>query len=173
MRINPDVLKHIATAAGRRGRKVFVVRARPGVEELDVAASVLGLKVPESYVQFCCEFGVGDFNDDLRLLTPGELYAFDMNVTELDGLVVFATDGLGNKLAFDPGAFGADGESPVLYCCHDPFGIGVAAPSFASFIQQMVDGNFDYEGLVEALPSFRALSLPAAPRPLRPWWKLW
>ena len=172
MRMEDDLLQCISSARNRR-KEVYEVRSRPSEIELRSAAEALGLSLPESYVQFCTALGIGDFNDELHLLPPGELYAFDMPGLEFNGYIAIASDDLGNYLAFNPAQPLEAGERSVYYHCHDPFGFGEASRSFGEFVSLLVSRKFDYHGIVDDLPSFKEAELPEALGKSRPWWKLW
>lgn len=173
MLIEESVLSQIVSARNKRHNPVFVPREKASEFDLQEAMDKLGIRVPESYAQFCAVLGVGDFNDDLRMFDPSELYTFDMPGVEFDGFVAISTDGLGNYLAFNPSEIAVEGEIAVYYCCHDPFGFGVASTSFCSFIQQLVENDFNYQELMENLSSFTEMEPPIVPQKSKPWWKVW
>lgn len=172
MGIDDDLIQHVRSARNKR-KEVYVVRSTPSEIELRSAAEALGLSLPESYVRFCTGLGIGDFNDELRLLAPRELYAFDMPGLEFNGYIAIATDDLGNYLAFNPAEAIGAGDRTLYYHCHDPFGFGEASRSFGEFMSLLVSSNFDYHGIVDELPSFREVELPESLGHSRPWWKLW
>ena len=172
MRFEDGLLERVRSARNKR-TGVYVARSAPTETALRESASAVRLELPESYVQFCTHLGIGDFNDELRLFEPEQLYAFDMPGLKFDGYIAIATDDLGNYLAFNPDEVLSHNERTLYYFCHDPFGFGVAGNSFGEFIISLVAHNFDYHGIVDELSSFKEVSPPAAPRRSKPWWKFW
>ncbi|MBC3873364.1 SMI1/KNR4 family protein [Undibacterium flavidum] len=171
--IDEVLLSQVATAKNKRQQLIFAPRDNPSEVELRNAADTLGFHLPESYLQFCIALGIGDFENELRMLNPSELYAFDMPGVKFDGFIAISTDDCGNYLAFDPRESADNGELSVYYCCHDPFGFGIVAPSFGKLIQDLVDRRFKYGELIEDIPSFIEVDLPDVPKSNKPWWKLW
>ncbi|GHT89735.1 hypothetical protein FACS1894101_0860 [Betaproteobacteria bacterium] len=157
MRFEDDLLERVRSARNKRA-PVYVVRSTPTETVLREAAAVLSLDLPESYLQFCTGLGIGDFNEELRLLD--HLYALDMPGLESSGYIAVATDDLGNYLAFNPNETLAQNERSLYYFCHDPFGFGVAGNSFGEFITALVARDFDYHGIVDELPSFKEVTPP-------------
>jgi len=172
MRLHEDLLERVRSARNRR-TAVYVVRSSLTETALRQTAAALSLDLPESYIQFCTTLGIGDFNEELRLFNPSQLYAFYMPDLEFNGYIAVATDDLGNYLAFNPNEALSSGERPLYYFCHDPFGFGVAGNSFGDFIVALAARDFDYHGMVEDLPTFKEVRPPVVPRVTKPWWRFW
>jgi hypothetical protein len=170
-----ELIDQVLGAKDKARKGLFKRGTAPRTEEFSAAEARLSIELPHSYKQFLKTAGVGVLGEVLRFLPPSELYQIDVEGVEFNGFISFATDIRGNSLAFDPNNIANEREKPVYYICHDPFGFGPVAQSFPKFLETLSARGFDYEAVVDGLPSFRKLELPpqSPAQGPRPWWKLW
>ncbi|MEM7343444.1 MAG: SMI1/KNR4 family protein [Chloroflexota bacterium] len=138
-------------------------------QELDVS-------LPQSYRQFLLICGSGAWCDDW-IPSPNELYAFDENCWEMAGFVtlVHNVEKLGDFLAINPTDLVEDGERPIYYCSHDPFGYAQIAISFEEWCRNILAGKLtgtfniydDVEDAVYAKWKEYRASQP------KKWWHVW
>jgi SMI1 / KNR4 family (SUKH-1) len=172
-------------------RDVFEPSAEPvAPSEFDRRLEVPRETFPDSYRAFVTTVGPGWWpNQSGIVITPAEAYAFDAECWEAEGLVALVenADGVGDRIAVNPGDPSIDGERPVYYVGHDPTSVVRAADSFEAWVRESVapigQGRFGiprrYEHLDEAryasYARYRAWEKQqrrAARGPKR-WWQFW
>jgi hypothetical protein len=136
--------KHLAesrVAGPQRATRVFVPDGET-VSESDIkkVESDLGVSLPRSYRQFLLTCGPGLWCDDY-IPHPRNLYAFDEDCWEIAGFVPLIHNvlGCGDHVAINPSEPDQDGERPLYYCTHDPFGYAQVATSFEEWCRKAVD----------------------------------
>jgi hypothetical protein len=153
---------------------VFTPDARQVADaDLHSAEQRLGLELPASFRVFLRTLGSGNWcGDDIPI--PQDLQPFDATVWGCEGFVPLADNvlGVGDTLCFNPADPAVDGERPVYYCAHDPFGHTQVADSFEDWCRATVTAQRerrDYYASFErqVYESWRAY------KRARPWWRFW
>ncbi len=87
--------------------------------------------------------------EDLYIYHVEQIYPFDKENGPTEGFVAFATDIIGNYLAFNPNS---DTPSEIFYCCHDSLGCyAKLASDIGAFLQLLIDSGYDNVALTENL----------------------
>jgi hypothetical protein len=132
------------------------------ISETDIkqAEQKLGVNLPHSYQQFLLLCGPGLWCGDY-IPHLGELYAFDESCWEMTGFIPLVHNvlGLGDYVAINPADSEKDGERPLYYCSHDPFGYARVADSFEKWCRKTAEIQIGetnttiYDGVEEAVRS--------------------
>jgi hypothetical protein len=109
-----------------------------GEAEIQAAEDRIGVTLPRGYKQFLRVLGPGCWCRANEVSAPEDVFAFDEDTWELNGFVsiVQNVEGVGDHLAFNPADPEVEGERPVYYCAHDPFGYVRVAGSFESWARE-------------------------------------
>jgi hypothetical protein len=149
------------------------------VSETDIkrAEEKLGINLPRSYQQFLLLCGPGLWCGD-HIPHPSELYAFDESCWEMTGFIPLIHNvlGFGDYVAVNPADFEKDGERPLYYCSHDPFGYARVADSFEDWCRKTVEVEIEgmdttiYDRVEEDVCSKWKEYLASQPKK---WWQFW
>lgn len=106
--------------------------------DIEAAERELGVELSSSYKHFLLRCGVGRWCGE-QVVHPSELYAFDNDCLEMEGFIplVHNVNGRGDYLAINPSEPAAEGERPIHYCRHDPFGSVRIAESFEDWARRI------------------------------------
>lgn len=125
------------------GEEIRFVKADPVSREvLDQAEQNLGIPLPDSYKAFLAYCGAADFCR-LKMWTVPELYAFDEDTGEMEGMIPFTTDFQERWHVFKPAPDNKEYE--VYICSHDPFGYGKVADNFLEWCKLQNDLMLNFE----------------------------
>ena len=151
----------------------------PGVTHLtpriDAAEAPLGVPLPASYQTFLEVCGPGRWCG-VVVAAREDLYAFDENCGEMEGLVplVHNVGGVGNFLAMNPLEQTGSGEWAMYYCSHDPLGCASMTDSFESWVREAVTA---FEAGVDLYEKAAVEASEAWDRGMRArlgrWWAFW
>jgi hypothetical protein len=141
--------------------------------DLDNAEQRLRVKLPASYRTFLRTLGSGGWCGD-NIAVPQYLQAFDSSLWGCGGFVPLVDNvrGVGDTLCINPADTESDGERPVYYCAHDPFGQAWVAHSFEDWCRATVAAERDQCDYYELFSTQIYASWRAYKR-ARPWWKFW
>jgi len=151
----------------------------PGVShfppQMNAKNEPLGVPLPASYETFIKVCGPGRWCG-VVVAAPEDLYAFDDNFQEMEGLIALVHNvrGVGNFVAMNPEEQTGPGEWAMYYCSHDPLGCARMADSFEAWARAAVaavEANVDLyaKAADEASQAFdRGMRAP-----LKEWWQFW
>lgn len=110
--------------------------------DIEQAEMALGIKLPHSYRKFLLTCGSGTWCGDW-VPPPIALGAFDEDCWEMAGFVtlVHNVQLVGDFIAINPADPEKNGERPVYYCSHDPFGYARIAASFEDWCRKTLEGE--------------------------------
>jgi hypothetical protein len=125
--------------------EIRFVKSFPATDdEIRDAERMLGIKLPESFTDFLKYCGPADFYG-LQIWSLKELYHFDQDCGEMEGMIPFALDPFGRNHCFKPIA--GSKEYPIYITSHDPFGYGKVADNFYEWcrLQNSMMLNFELD----------------------------
>jgi len=142
--------------------------------------------LPDSYRLFVSIIGPGYWvNDSGTVMSPSALHGLDSDCWEMAGFVALAGNaaGVGDYIAVNPADPSMEGERPVYYCGHDPFGYARAADSFEGWVREAAQASLAHERRYRHLDKARDESYRrylefekrrrAEQRGSKRWWQLW
>jgi hypothetical protein len=132
------------------GGEIIFSKAKPPTEtELLDTEGRLEVKLPNSYKDFLLYCGAADFYG-VQLWGLAELYRFDNECWEMEGMIPFAVDFMGRHHCFKPST--TTEEYEVFITSHDPFGYAKVADNFYEWckLQNSIMLNFETNS-----PSFK------------------
>jgi hypothetical protein len=175
----PDELGHFEDP-------LFVPAGPPvGEKEIQDAERRIGTPLPRSYKLFLQVLGPGCWCRANDIPTPAGVEAFAEGTWGVEGFfaIVDNVQGLGEFLAFNPADPEIDGERPVYYFSHDPYGYAKVADSFETWARECAaatrQGEDFYQQFDEAVhakwieydKAMKAMKAPEATS--KKWWQLW
>lgn len=158
--------------------------AGPAVEETEIqkAEDRIGTPLPESYKLFLRVLGPGCWCRANEISAPAGVEAFTEDNWGIGGFlaIVENVQGVGDYLAFNPADPLVEGERPVYYCSHDPYGYVKAADSFDLWARECAAaarrGEDFYQQFDEAVyASWMEYdrTMKAAKASTKSWWQFW
>jgi hypothetical protein len=160
---------------GRTTVRIFDPGLSHLTPQINAAGAPLGVPLPVSYETFLKVCGPGRWCG-VFVAAPEDLYAFDENCGEMEGLVALVHNvrGVGDFVAMNPLEQTAPGEWAMDYCSHDPPGCARMADSFESWVRDAVTA-FEAGVDLYAKPAadVREEWARGMRTKFRTWWQFW
>ena len=159
----------------KSGLSLFPTVRKLQTQTLKQAERELGVRLPHSYREFLLKCGPGIWCGDW-IPPPMMLYAFDEDCWEMEGFVtlVHNVQEVGDFVAINPADQEENGEQPVYYCSHDPFGYARIAASFEEWCRKTLEGEqtgeIIYVEVEDAVDAKWKEYLASRPKK---WWQFW
>lgn len=178
-------LRHAATLNlpdeyGDLVEPLFVPIGQPvGEMEIRAAEERIGMPLPQGYKVFLRALGPGCWCRANEVSAPDDVFAFDEPGWELNGFISIVQNvgGVGDHLAFNPADPPVDGDRPMYYCAHDPFGYAQVADSFETWARECAaasrKGEDFYVQFDDAVYAKWKEYDARQPKKDKAWWQFW
>ncbi|HWM91547.1 MAG TPA: SMI1/KNR4 family protein [Thermoanaerobaculia bacterium] len=148
----------------------------PDEMEIRAAEERIGAPLPQGYKLFLRVLGPGCWCRANEISAPADVFVFDESTWEMKGFVAIVENvqGVGDYLAFNPADPQVEGDRPVYYCAHDPYGYARVADSFEIWARECAAAarqEQDFYQQFDEVVSAKSRELEAK-EPKR-WWHFW